>query len=264
MRLIGIITALLFLSNSAAVAQQPPSYRLGLACNAVDQEYPLGHWVCNDAEAAQLSQQLNAAYHAAQMKTDEAGRAQLQQANAAWLSEIDQRCQEDRSKSCVTNALKARLREFGISVSTAPVAANAPPSISNVDVFAFCKAVKNLDDPQNVQLDASSDEALAAAAVTNNYAWRCMDSDVLVCGMGASGSACQKMSSSAAPTKAILAFCARSPNTKFVPMSVIGNSPASWKCSGTTPKVLDAMRLDKRQFMADTWIRVEQSHPASK
>ncbi|WP_342723921.1 lysozyme inhibitor LprI family protein [Bradyrhizobium sp. B097] len=264
MRLIGTIAVLFFLSPPEVVAQQPQSYKLGLVCSSVDQEYPLGHWVCNDAEAAQLSKQLNAAYHAAQMKTDQAGRDQLQQANAAWLSEIDQRCEQDRSKSCVTNALKARLKEFGIATpSTTPVAENVPPTTNRVDVFAFCRAATTLDTPQSVLLDATSEVALAAASTTNTYVWRCMDGEVWACGSGASGSACQTMSSSMTPSKAIFAFCARTPNADFVPMSVIGNSPASCKCVGFRPQVLQAMQLDKRHFMTDSWIRVEQSTPAS-
>ncbi|MBK3666262.1 DUF1311 domain-containing protein [Bradyrhizobium diazoefficiens] len=261
MRLITIAGLLVSLSLPAVLAQQPPS-QLGLACSSEDQQYPLGRWVCNDRETAQLSKQLNAAYRAAQTRADQAGRAQLQQANAAWLSAMDERCAQDRSKSCVTSALKERLKQLGVAVQPSAPAAPPLPGTAKVDAFAFCRSARNLDDVGNVTPDPSSEEAMAAASATNSFVWRCMDGAVWVCGTGASGGACQRMGPGLTPTNAITSFCLRSPNSDFVPMSVIGNSPASWKCVGTAPQVLQAMRLDKRHFMAGSWIKVVQPSPS--
>ena len=139
---------------------------------------------------------------------------------------------------------------------TKPLAPAPTIAATNVDIFSYCKTVINLDNHGNTTIDRRSEASLAKALNTKALIWRCMDGDVFACATGASGSACQKMSAGKLPTAAISAFCIQQPNSQFVPMSVIGNSPASWKCVGPVPKILQSVQLDKRNFMKDSWLKV--------
>jgi hypothetical protein len=102
-----------------------------------------------------------------------------------------------------------------------------PPGLArNVDVFAYCKDVINLDNHGDTTINNESDAIVAKAVNTKPFDWRCMDGEVLACETGASGSACQKMSTNKQPTTAISTFCLQQPNTQFVP------NVRNWKLAG--------------------------------
>jgi uncharacterized protein YecT (DUF1311 family) len=117
---------LVLLSLSSVHSQQPQSFKAGIDCNSNNRNSPLGRWVCTDAEAEALSTQLNQAFRAIQTAADQAERGRLQQANNAWLDEIDAKCIPDTSKKCVLDMLKSRLLSLGVQPK---VAQRATPAL---------------------------------------------------------------------------------------------------------------------------------------
>jgi hypothetical protein len=185
--------------------------------------------------------------------------AKYQEAKAAG-SLAGRNWMEFRSTECSSGSQPALKLVLPKDTSSVPKLAAA----TNVDVFSYCKAVINLDNHGNTTINSQSEVKLAKALNTRLFDWRCMDGNVLACETGASGNACQKMNSSKLPTAAISAFCLQQPNTEFVPMSIIGNSSASWKCVETVPQILKSVQLDKHNFMKGSWRKVDNDAPQSQ
>lgn len=255
-------------AQPAQAAAAPPAAKPinpGFRCEGEILNTPLGRSACSDADVAKVSFRVNTAYRAMQTATDDAGRLKLQAQNEIWLSGMEAKCGETPAKACMIAALNVRLKQLGLAVQPAEAAvpkAPRPPAAAksaaaNVDAFSYCQTAVNLDRHGNTTIDRESSAAIAKVVRTDAFDWRCMDGAVFACELGASGRACQKMNASKLPTAAISAFCLESPNTGFVPMSVIGNSPASWKCVGTVPQISDSVALDKRGFMKGSWAMVE-------
>lgn len=130
-------------------------------------------------------------------------------------------------------------------------AATAPKSINE-----FCQANPNLDFPDHAFYGPHYKHGIlppevAAVGATN---WRCSDGKVFVCTGGAAGSACRKMDPSRKPSQAIRQTCEDDPGQDFVATAIIGNSASTWRCQGSTAKIIATVPLDDRGFMAQTWV----------
>jgi hypothetical protein len=129
-------------------------------------------------------------------------------------------------------------------------AAAAPKSITE-----FCQANPNLDFPNRAFYGPHAKDGIlprdvAAVGATN---WRCRDGVVYVCAGGAAGSACSKMNPSREPSQQIRQTCKENPGQDFVATAVIGNSSSTWRCQGSTAKIIATAPLDGRGFMMQTW-----------
>jgi hypothetical protein len=130
-------------------------------------------------------------------------------------------------------------------------AASAPKSIHD-----FCQANPNLDFPDRDYYGPQYKAGIvprdvATVGATN---WRCRDGKVYVCAGGAAGSACKKMNPSREPSRDIRQTCEENPGQDFVATAVIGNSSSTWRCQGTTAKIIATVPLDARGFMVQTWV----------
>jgi hypothetical protein len=120
---------------------------------------------------------------------------------------------------------------------------------------AFCRVHPTMDYPGRAFHGPNRSTGPLPAEVQAAQAtdWRCMDRGVLVCGSGASGSACARMDASRKPQKLIREFCEDNPGSDFVARYAIGNSASTWRCRGGTPEIIHTEPLDKRGFMRETW-----------
>jgi hypothetical protein len=80
-----------------------------------------------------------------------------------------------------------------------------------------------------------------------------MDGQVLICSIGADGRPCQKLDPAVSPSEPIKSYCATNPSADFVPMVVIGQSSATWRCRSGAPQPLNSETLDKRGFIQSAW-----------
>jgi len=130
-------------------------------------------------------------------------------------------------------------------------------------IAAFCKAHPDLDFPDHTFYAPTRRGDLpgevAAVAATN---WRCMDNKVYVCNGGASGSACLEDEPSREPSREIRETCEDNPGQSLVAIAVIGNSSSTWRCQGTTAKIIKTVPLDVRGFMKGTWFPLFDAHGA--
>jgi len=129
-------------------------------------------------------------------------------------------------------------------------AATAPKSI-----VEFCRANPDLDFPDRAFYGPHYKRGIlprevAAVGATN---WRCSEGKVYVCAGGAAGSACRKMNPSSEPSQDIRQTCMDDPGQDFVATAIIGNSASTWRCQGSTAKIIATVPLDGRGFMVQTW-----------
>ena len=139
------------------------------------------------------------------------------------------------------------------------------------DPFAYCKAIVNNDgsleggmndsDGRYVGPEPPSEVAKALGDGAGPYTWRCMNGRVLACFVGASGRGCRKAgvfpagTTSVTQMSAIRKFCARNPNSEYVPNNV-NYSASDWKCAGDTPVVVKSYPVDERGFIQGNWVTV--------
>jgi hypothetical protein len=114
-------------------------------------------------------------------------------------------------------------------------------------VAAFCRAHPTLDHPGRGE---PLPQAVADVEATD---WRCMDGRAWVCAGGAAGNACDRMDPSRRPSMDVREFCEDNPDADFVAMAYIANSASTWRCEGTTPRIIRTAPLDRRGFMKETW-----------
>jgi hypothetical protein len=136
-------------------------------------------------------------------------------------------------------------------------AATAPQTLA-----AFCQANPNLDFPDRAFYGSPHKSGIvprdvAAVGATN---WRCRDGKVYVCAGGAAGSACAKMDPKREPSEAIRQTCEDNPGQDFVATAVIGNSSSTWRCQGSTAKIISTVPIDSRGFMQQTWAPLFDAH----
>jgi hypothetical protein len=115
------------------------------------------------------------------------------------------------------------------------------------EIIAYCQEAKNTP---------SSGEGGEYPGMPHT-AWRCMSGHVYVCNMGATGYGCAHMDTSPQLKAHITAFCRSNPDSQFVPMSVAGTSPTSWRCDGMRPVAGTSEPVDKQGYLKRTWRRVD-------
>ena len=115
---------------------------------------------------------------------------------------------------------------------------------------AYCAKHRNFQGVGEIGPDQVPSEVLAAGGNT----WRCMDGRVLVCNMGADGSACARNEKvDARRMAAFRQFCAQSPDNNFIPMSLITGLASTWRCDGTRPVKMSTQPTDRFGYFRTTW-----------
>jgi S1-C subfamily serine protease len=127
------------------------------------------------------------------------------------------------------------------------------------EVFAFCEAVKNTpefsNDPRYV--GENPPRVVISAMKAEDVVWRCQDGEVYGCETGASGRNCRQVTSIKTPDKDVKEFCAKNPNSSFVPMAV-NYTASSWRCRGRVPIREETYPVDEHGYMSGAWEKISR------
>jgi putative hemolysin/predicted secreted protein len=157
--------------------------------------------------------------------------------------------------------------------TTAPTQApTVPPTSaapSYADAFAYCSAVGNVDVPDARYTGPKMPDAVLTALVkaakispdmpkdllTQASFWRCMNSKVYACTVGANLPCQEKADTSKEPGAALNDFCKTNPSAASIPAAVTGRATVyDWKCVSGKPQVnKELFKADARGFIADFW-----------
>jgi len=137
------------------------------------------------------------------------------------------------------------------------------------DPFAYCAAVGTIDAPDERYVGPTVPEvvikALRAKAgiaddapadwVAAGTVWRCMDSKVWACFVGANLPCSEKANTSATPQPALNDFCQANPNADIIPQTVTGRATIyDWHCVDGTPQVGEQrFTPDTQGFLSEFW-----------
>jgi hypothetical protein len=148
--------------------------------------------------------------------------------------------------------------------------------------FAYCAAVGTVDEPDErytgeelpvVILEGVRD-ALDATDVDLEVfeigtVWRCMDSKVYACNVGANLPCLAKADESQEPQQPLIDYCAENPDSDFIPAVVTGRETVySWACEDGEPVVVEQFtEVDSQGFLEFVWYELQkprrESHHSS-
>ncbi len=164
---------------------------------------------------------------------------------------------------------------LGLCIAAMPSLASAADN----GPVAYCKAKGTVDAvgsdyngpavPDWMVAKAYSADAIAAQKKdgqkkdgmdpAKTIVWRCAEGAVLICVQG-NAPQCGKANQDKSPTKAMQEFCAETPNSEVIPLSVIGHENPmvfDWSCAGKEPKIGRAIfKVDAQGYPAELWTKV--------
>jgi hypothetical protein len=139
------------------------------------------------------------------------------------------------------------------------------------DPIVYCKSVGTIDAPDAKYVGPVVPDWMVTKAYTpeaikaqksagvdpkRSIIWRCASGTVLMCVQG-NAPQCGKASTSKTPTKAMQEFCAATPNSDVIPLSVIGHENPmiyDWHCHGKQPTIKSQVfTVDAQGFPAELW-----------
>ena len=136
-------------------------------------------------------------------------------------------------------------------------AASALPVVA-ADIKTYCAAMTDADGPGE---DGTNDAEIVASGANT---WRCMDGEVLVCDLGASGRACMQTSQ---PSEQVLAemndFCRKNANSDYIAGYLIGGLADEWRCDGTKPVVVGNIPVDRLGYFLEAWRALDTTDAAA-
>jgi hypothetical protein len=88
--------------------------------------------------------------------------------------------------------------------------------------------------------------------------WRCMDSKVFICMVGANLPCMEKADLKRTPSEAMLDFCQTNPGQDYIPAYVTGHTNVyEWRCSGKAPVITKQLsKPDTRGFLSEIWFEL--------
>jgi len=141
------------------------------------------------------------------------------------------------------------------------------------DPFAYCAELHDIDAPDDRYTgDAVPDavvqgvrEATGASAdapvefFRGGTSWRCMDSAVYACFVGANLPCDAMADTSEAASTEMAEFCESNPDAEAIPANVAGRETVfAWTCAGSEAVVeRQVFQVDDRGFIAEIWYRLE-------
>ncbi len=156
------------------------------------------------------------------------------------------------------------------ATSASPTAA---ASDSFTDPFAYCTAVGNADTPGTpytgpampVNIVKALQKAAGAPAdapldpYMKGSFWRCMDSKVYACFVGANLPCDSKANTDQTPTQAEVDYCKANPSADFIPAAVTGHDTIyEWACKNGQPSVSkQVFQVDARGYIKEIWYQIK-------
>lgn len=151
-------------------------------------------------------------------------------------------------------------------------AADASAAVSFDDPFAYCAAVGTVDAPDARYSGPEKPEQVLTGLMKASGAsadaplemfrqgsfWRCMNSQVYACFVGANLPCQSKANTSTTPTAEMNEFCKANPNTEFLPAYLTGHDTVyAWTCQGeqaATSKQI--FTVDGQGFIKEIWYMI--------
>jgi hypothetical protein len=106
------------------------------------------------------------------------------------------------------------------------------------------------------EIVAAVRNSLGIVNFTGAVFWRCMNSAVYGCNVGASGRGCRVATNSEQQLNAIREYCKQYPNNAYV-ANAVNYSDSDWGCGAGIPYVVNTYPLDQAGYLQEAWIRVE-------
>lgn len=148
-------------------------------------------------------------------------------------------------------------------------------SQSYTDPFAYCTAIGTIDAPDArftglalpdviVQGYLKANNLDLSLAVDENFtkmtSWRCMDSKVYACNVGANLPCASKANLDKIPTQPMTDFCKQNPGSDFIPAVVTGRETVyNWVCDKEVPLAKEQLsQADTAGFIANIWYEVKK------
>ena len=140
------------------------------------------------------------------------------------------------------------------------------------DPFAYCNKVGTADKPDNPYTGPQKPEVItqnlkkrlnmqsvSIDTLKEGIFWRCMDSKVYACYVGANLPCTNKANTDKTPTQEMNSYCASNPNSDFIPAVVTGHDTIyEWRCHKNTPEVVkQVFQTDGQGFISDIWYQIE-------
>ncbi|MCL4859129.1 MAG: hypothetical protein KJZ93_06965 [Caldilineaceae bacterium] len=137
------------------------------------------------------------------------------------------------------------------------------------DPFAYCAAVGTSDTPderytgpavsvsivQGLRTAMETPDAPADLFAEGRAFWRCMDSRVYACVVGANIPCMEKADVSQEPTAEMAQFCQENPGAEVIPAYVTGRATIyAWRCENSTPTAGEAVaEVDEQGYNQNFW-----------
>lgn len=138
--------------------------------------------------------------------------------------------------------------------------------------FDYCKEVKNADTPgseytgpkvpdsisSQLRKDMGVSDSMPAEMFDDGTYWRCMDSEVYACNIGANLPCQEKANVSKEPNDGMLNYCGENPDADLIPMYASGRTTVyEWKCDNGTPEIVKQIaETDKAGYIKDIWYKI--------
>jgi hypothetical protein len=160
--------------------------------------------------------------------------------------------------------------ELPAAVAAATPGASGAATFS--DPAAYCKAVGTIDAPDarysGAKVPALIVTGLQKAlkltgtptpALTQSSLWRCMDSKVYACTVGANLPCADKANVDRTPTQPMKDFCKANPASDVIPAVVTGRDTIfDWRCTGGAPVISKQLtQVDARGYQTDIWYEIK-------
>ena len=144
--------------------------------------------------------------------------------------------------------------------------ASAGPPATFGDPFAYCATVGTVDQPDARYTGPAFPNVIAAGLAralgvpstagftAQNSFWRCMDSRLLACTVGANLN-CGFADTTTQPNPGMVDYCKANPQSDFIPLFVVGHSGIyDWKCRSGSPVIAkQVFHPDARDFVSEFW-----------
>jgi hypothetical protein len=138
--------------------------------------------------------------------------------------------------------------------------------------FSYCKCTGTIDMPDDRYMGEKIPDAMIrgirktmnlgrevpADYIKQTTLWRCMESRVYICMVGANLPCQEKADLTCKPSDAMVQFCRANPGQDYIPAYVTGRATVyEWRCSGKEPVIAKQLsKPDARGFISDIWFEL--------
>lgn len=152
--------------------------------------------------------------------------------------------------------------------TTEPAAEATEIAIATDDPWAYCAAVGTIDEPdarftgEDVPVviaegirAAFNAEDVALEVFERGTVWRCMDSKVYACNVGANIPCLSKGDLSPEPSQPVIDYCQENADSDFIPAVVTGRATVyNWGCEDSEPVIVEQYtEVDSQGFLEFAW-----------